>query len=174
MPAAPAEAVAPQVPASPRRPVRDRVDTSHLNEARGCHRGPAWDLRCEEVRAALRDPGAADAWFGDDRPPQLDGQIRFFLVQALLRRTVTFDEVADEAVAVAQMTNAYTVDSDWGPLLARAFAESRPQQLAAGQRRFLAALVDNDECWGSIANPMIWFRKAGLPAARADLRALLT
>jgi hypothetical protein len=129
----------------------------------------------DEIRAALRDPRAADAWFGgEDRPPQLDGHVRFFLVQALLRRTSTFDEVADAAVAVAQMTNAYTVDSDWGPLLERAFAGSQLQQLSAAQRRFLSALVDNDECWGEIANPMIWFGKAGLPATREELRALLT
>ena len=128
----------------------------------------------EEVRAALRDPRAADAWFVEERPPQLDGQTRFFLIQALLRRTASFDEIADEAVAVAQMTNAYTVDSDWGPLLERAFTESQPEKLSAAQRRFLSALADNDECWGAIANPMIWFRTAGLPATRADLRALLT
>ncbi|WP_433288900.1 hypothetical protein [Micromonospora sp. CA-244673] len=128
----------------------------------------------EEIRAALRDPRAADAWFGEDRPPQLDGQVRFFLVQALLRRTRTFAEVADAAVAVAQMTNAYTVDFDWGPLLERAFAGAQQGQLSAAQRRFLSALVDNDECWGNIANPMIWFGKAGLPAEREALRAMLT
>jgi hypothetical protein len=128
----------------------------------------------DEIRAALRDPRTADAWFGEDRPPQLDGQVRFFLVQALLRRTATFDEVADAAVTVAQMTNAYTVDSDWGPLLERAFAGSQPRQLSTAQRRFLSALVGNDECWGKIANPMIWFAKAGLPTKREELRALLT
>jgi hypothetical protein len=87
---------------------------------------------------------------------------------------VSFDEIADEAVAVARMTNAYTVDSDWGPLLERAFTESQLGKLSAAQGRFLSALADNDECWGAIANPMIWFRKAGLPENRADLRALLT
>lgn len=127
----------------------------------------------DEVRAGLRDPRAADAWFGDDRPPQLDGQVRFFLLQALLRRTTTFDEVAGEALAIARMTSAYTVDSDWGPLLERAFPAAPPRPLPAAQRRFLAAIVDNDECWGMIANPMIWLGRAGLPTEREELRALL-
>ncbi|GAA4609100.1 hypothetical protein BJY16_007163 [Actinoplanes octamycinicus] len=128
-----------------------------------------------EIQAALRDPRAADAWFGsgENRPAQLDGQVRFFLLQALLRRTTTFDEVADAAVAVARMTNAYTVDSDWGPLLARAFAGARGGPFSPAQRRFLAALVDNDECWGAIANPIIWLDAAGLPAEREQLRALV-
>lgn len=106
----------------------------------------------------------------------LDGQVRFALVDALLRRTTSFDEVADAALAVARMTNAYTADSDWGPLLARAFPEGsvNAQGLSEAQRRFLAAIVDNDECWGSIANHMMWFRKVGLPADRDELRALLT
>lgn len=140
---------------------------------------PCRSAALDEVRAALRDPEAADAWFGadawitGDRPPQLEGQVRFSLLRALLRRTATFDEVADEAVAVARMTNQYTVDSDWGPLLERAFAGSAPGPLSPAQRRFLAALVDNDACWGNIGNPLIWFRKAGLPAEREELRALL-
>jgi hypothetical protein len=58
--------------------------------------------------------------------------------------------------------------------LERAFAGAQHRQLSAAQRRFLSALVDNDECWGKIANPMIWFGKAGLPTKREELRALLT
>lgn len=127
----------------------------------------------DEVRAALRDPRAADAWFGEDQPPQLDGQVRFFLIQALLRRTTMFDEVADAAVAIAQMTNAYTVDSDWGPLLERAFAGGQDRPLSAAHRRFLFAIVNNDKCWGNVANPMTWLLKVGLPTEREELRALL-
>ncbi|MEV6813131.1 hypothetical protein [Micromonospora sp. NPDC051296] len=129
----------------------------------------------DEVRLALRDPRTADSWF-DENPPQLDGQVRFTLVEALLRRTTAFDEVAEAALAVARMTNAYTVDSDWGPLLIRAFPEGfvKGQELSAAQRQFLTAIVDNDRCWGSIANPTFWFSRAGLPADRDGLRALLT
>jgi hypothetical protein len=126
-----------------------------------------------EVRLALRDPEAADAFFTEN-PPQLDGQVRFALIAALLRRTTTFDEIADAAVTVAHMTNAYTVDSDWGPLLARAFPDglATGHRLSGSQRRFLTAILDNDQCWNSVANPMIWFHRLGLPTERERLRAL--
>jgi hypothetical protein len=81
--------------------------------------------------------------------------------------------VADEAVAVAQMTNTYTVDST-GDLCWNEHSPEPSTGSSAAQRRFLSALVDNDECWGKIANPMIWFGKAGLPTKREELRALLT
>jgi hypothetical protein len=92
-----------------------------------------------------------------------------------LRRTTTFDEVADEAVAVARMTNAHTVASDWGPLLVRAFPDgfASGQTLSESQRRFLRAIVDNDECWGIISNPYSWLRPLGLPTDRAELRSLV-
>ncbi|MEU7476600.1 hypothetical protein AB0A63_11500 [Lentzea sp. NPDC042327] len=125
-----------------------------------------------EVRAALRDPEAADDLLGE-HPPQLEGKLRFQLVAALLRRTTEFDQIADEAVAVARMTNEYTVDADWGPLLLRAFRGGPGDRLSEAQRRFLGAVVDNDRCWGSIANRVLWLRRAGLPADRDGLRALL-
>jgi hypothetical protein len=92
----------------------------------------------------------------------------------LLRRTTTFDEVADAALAVARMTSAFTVERDWGPLLARAFPDrsTNDHALTATQRRFLAALADNDRCWGPVANPMIWLLRAGLPTSRDEVRAL--
>ncbi|ANZ40890.1 hypothetical protein BBK82_37810 [Lentzea guizhouensis] len=125
-----------------------------------------------EVRLALRDPAAADDLLGE-QPPQLEGKLRFQLIKALLRRTTEFDEIVDEAVAVARMTNEYTVDADWGPLLHRAFRGGPADRLSESQRRFLTAVVDNDRCWGSIANRMLWLRRAGLPADRDGLRALL-
>jgi hypothetical protein len=126
----------------------------------------------DEVRSALRDPRAADAMF-DENPAQIWGQMRFALVEALLRRTATFDEIADEAVAVARMTNAHTVRSDWGPLLVRAFPNGYASPLSENQRRFLVAILDNDECWGIIANPYGWLRGVGLPTARDELRLLV-
>jgi hypothetical protein len=128
----------------------------------------------EEIRSALRDPHAADEIF-DENPPQLWGQLRFALIEALLRRTATFDEIAGEAIAVARMTNAHTVESDWGPLLVRAFPDgfAAGDTLSENQHRFLLAIVDNDECWGIVANPYNWFRRVGLPTDRAELRSLL-
>ncbi|GAA2624694.1 HEAT repeat domain-containing protein [Dactylosporangium fulvum] len=126
------------------------------------------------VREALLDPETADGWFADHEM-LLDGWLRFALVQTLLRRTTTFTEIRDEALAVARMTNAYTVDSDWGPLLQRAFpARHTPgTPLHPAQHAFLTALVENDECWNGIANMIIWFSRAGLPHEREELRTLL-
>ncbi|WAC91168.1 HEAT repeat domain-containing protein [Mycobacterium sp. Aquia_213] len=128
----------------------------------------------EEIRSALRDPRAADALF-DENPPLIWGQMRFALIEALLRRTATFDEIVDEAVAVARMTNAHTVQSDWGPMLVRAFPEAftSTDALSENQRRFLVAIVENDECWGVIANPYGWLRGVGLPTERDELRSLV-
>lgn len=77
---------------------------------------------------------------------------------------------------MARRTNAYTVESDRGPLLRRAFPERHApgQPLTAAQRRFLSAIVDNDACWGGIANPILWFRRTGLPDQRDPLRALVS
>jgi hypothetical protein len=60
---------------------------------------------------------------------------------------------------VARMTNAHTVASDWGPLLVRAFPDgfASGQTLSENQRRFLRAIVDNDECWGIISIPTAGF-----------------
>ncbi|MEU5850140.1 hypothetical protein [Saccharopolyspora shandongensis] len=128
-----------------------------------------------EVRRALVDPAAADDWFAEHLP-QLAGKFRFSLVEALLRRTRSFEETLPEALAIARMTNAYTVESDWGPLLERAFParHAQGQALTAAQQEFLSAIVDNEECWGNVANPMSWFGKTGLPYDRESLRALVS
>jgi len=127
-----------------------------------------------KVRRALEDPVTADSWF--DQPiPQLEGKFRFALVAALLRRAATFEEIIMPALAIARMTNAYTVDFDWGPLLVKAFPVSYSPRtgLSRAQHQFLTAIAANDECWGAIANPALWLSRAGLPAARDALRELL-
>ncbi|MEV5537249.1 hypothetical protein AB0L13_10345 [Saccharopolyspora shandongensis] len=93
-----------------------------------------------------------------------------------MRRTRSFEEILPEALAIARMTNAYTVESDWGPLLERAFParHAQGQALTAAQQEFLSAIVDNEECWGNVANPMSWFGKTGLPYDRESLRALVS
>jgi len=127
-----------------------------------------------EVHRALEDPAAADSWFTQPLP-QLDGKFRFALVTALLRRAATFEEILAPALAIARMTSAYTVDFDWGPLLAKAFPVSYSHQgrLSRAQHQFLAAIAANNQCWGAIANPALWLRRAGLPASRDALLALL-
>lgn len=39
--------------------------------------------------------------------------------------------------------------------------------------QFLTEIVDNDGCWGSVANPHTWLRNAGLPNRRDDLLAVV-
>ncbi|SNS19165.1 hypothetical protein SAMN05216252_10415 [Actinacidiphila glaucinigra] len=123
---------------------------------------------------ALADPAAADAWF-DEPLPHFDGWFRFTLLRGLLDRARHFDEVLPAALALVPMCGQYTVDSDWGPLLASAFPEpyapGRP--LTAAQQAYLRALADRDACWGDIANRVSWLRSAGLPTQRDPLRALL-
>lgn len=123
---------------------------------------------------ALGDPAAADAWFGEPLP-QFDGWFRFTLLRGLLDRARDFEEVLPAALALVPMCSQYTVDSDWGPLLASAFplpyAPGRP--LTDSQRAFLLALSDQDDCWGNVANCVSWLRSAGLPTEREGLRASL-
>lgn len=122
------------------------------------------------VKEALLDPVTADAWFAGQQVLE-SGWLRFELVRALLRRTTVFAEIEEQAVAVARMTNAHTVDADWGPLLRRAFpAPHRPgAPLAPAQSAFLTALLDNPDCWPGTGNAIGWFRRAGLPYRRDEL-----
>lgn len=128
-----------------------------------------------EIRHALTDPAAADDWFSE-HVPEAEGKFRFALIATLLRRTSDIDEILPEALAVARITSAYTVDNDWGPLLKRAFPEpyAPGAPLTAPQQQLLSAIVDNDECWDSISNPVLWFRRVGLPDKRASIRALVS
>ncbi|WP_157570304.1 hypothetical protein [Microtetraspora malaysiensis] len=74
------------------------------------------------------------------------------------------------------MTSTYPVGADWGPLLKRAFTERHTpgRPLTTAQRRFLSAIVDNDEYWSGVANPLLWFGDAGLPHNRESLRTLVS
>ncbi|MFF7209319.1 HEAT repeat domain-containing protein [Streptomyces sp. NPDC008238] len=123
---------------------------------------------------ALSDPAAADAWFAEPLP-QFDGWFRFTLLRGLLDRARDFDEVLPAALALAPMCSQYTVDREWGPLLACAFPGPRTpgRPLTEAQSAFLRALVAQDDCWGTIANRVSWLRSAGLPTEREPLRALL-
>ncbi|GAA3924345.1 HEAT repeat domain-containing protein [Actinomadura viridis] len=124
---------------------------------------------------ALQDPAAADAWFTVPLP-QFDGWFRFTLLAALLERTTAFEDVLPAALAVARITSDFTVDRDWGPLLARAFP--RPyvpgDPLTAAQRAFLGALAGNFGCFrDDIPDRLPWLHGAGLPGARPAVQALL-
>ncbi|WP_327001955.1 hypothetical protein OHA72_43565 [Dactylosporangium sp. NBC_01737] len=73
-----------------------------------------------EVRAALREPGAIADWFDDDEDPQQSGWFLQTLVQALLRRTTTFEEVEPEATVIAAEPGGYARDRCLEDLLPRA------------------------------------------------------
>ena len=100
------------------------------------------------IRALLLDAGAARSWFEGQPEGSLD-QLRLAAIQAMLRRTISFDEVLDIALVLARTADSTTVDYDWGPLLVRAFpgGYAAGQELSSAQRAYLTALVENDKCW---------------------------
>lgn len=133
------------------------------------------DAATAEILAALVDPAACDDWFAE-RPPQFPARIRFTLVAAALDRVEGFDRLLPAAVAVARIAGKHSVNFDWGPLLLAAFPEGAPpDRLPEAPRRYLAALVDNDELWDPRhGNASLVFRQAGLPYDRAACRSLAT
>jgi hypothetical protein len=130
-----------------------------------------------ELIQALENAGSMDSWF-TEIPPQFDLRPRFSVVTRLVERVPHFEHLVDAAVAVAGVTSKYCVDFDWGPLLVAAFGNSgddssdkdrdgRGRITTGAQRRFLEALVDNEELWDPhFANASLWFQKAHLPYDR--------
>lgn len=133
-----------------------------------------------ELRAALVDPAAADAWF-QDRPGYFSGQVRFALVAALVSRSGPEDaaDLLPVFRALAAMAGPFTCEADLRGLLrlalgieegATASGVGNPTGL---QRAYLGAVVDNDRLWGTgAANPALVLRSLGLPTDREALAAL--
>lgn len=69
------------------------------------------------MRAALRDPGVVDPWFSGEDFQQPQGWFRTHLVDALLRRTTTFEEIAEEAAAA--VAHPYAGRIGYAQMLAR-------------------------------------------------------
>ena len=119
-----------------------------------------------EILAALRDPAATDEWFGT-RLPQLRTRIRFSLVAAAIERVDDPRRLLPAALALVPLASPYTVDRDWGLLLA-----ALPDGGAA-RRRYLGALVERAELWDPRnGNAFLAFKKAGLPYDREACRTL--
>ncbi|GAA0972381.1 hypothetical protein GCM10009555_025460 [Acrocarpospora macrocephala] len=134
------------------------------------------DAATQEILTALRNPTEADSWL-DDHPRQLSGFLRFALVAAAVQRAKSFDELLPSALAIASMTSHWTVESDWGPLLAAAFPVpvGEPPILTDAQRIYLQALVANDKVWDPVmGNPVPWFQRIGLSYDRDSCRNLLS
>ncbi|MEO7716396.1 MAG: hypothetical protein ABIY70_09335 [Capsulimonas sp.] len=121
----------------------------------------------EELATTLRlHASEIDTWFSE-RPPQFEMSPRFSIIERLAKNVKDFGQIVDAAVAVAQVATKHTVDYDWGPLLAMAFADGSGSPSSEPQRRYLEALVDREELWDPVyANPRRWFKKAGLPYDR--------
>ncbi|MCE7011981.1 hypothetical protein LWC34_55605 [Kibdelosporangium philippinense] len=135
---------------------------------------PSCSDRTEATRlilAALQDPATADGWFPEPLP-QFDGWFRFTLISAAIERTNSFEELLPAALAVVPLGSGYTVDSDWGPLLAKAFPTPFDGELTPAQRAFVSAIAEHDGNWDQTANQVVWLRKAGLPDTREQLRAV--
>jgi len=127
-----------------------------------------------EILAALEDPLACQGWFTEPLPFK-PGLIRFWLVAAAIERVDEFERLLPAALAVARVAGKYTVNSDWGRLLQAAFPGPEPVSgpLPAAQRRYLRALVGNEELWDPrYGNASLMFRDAGVPYDREACRAL--
>jgi hypothetical protein len=90
-----------------------------------------------EIRAALGDPDAVSRWF-DGRHPQREGWFLDTLVTVLLRRTTTFEDIEDEAMAIAMASDNDARQCSLTTLWLRAFPPDVPDSPA--QQRFRDAL----------------------------------
>ena len=133
-----------------------------------------------ELRTALLDPAAADAWFGD-RPGYFDGHVRFTLVSALVERSGPEDaaDLLPVFRALAAVSSPFTAERDLEGLLRLALGGEEgndvpplkaPTEL---QRAYLRAIVQSDGLWDSaIANFPLLLHRLGLSENRAALRGL--
>lgn len=125
-----------------------------------------------EIFAALADPAATDDWF-THRLPQIPTRIRFSLVAAAIARVDDPDRLLPAALAIAPIASRYTVRDEWGPLLHALFGGRTSDPLSPAQRRYLGALVDNEDLWDpSNGTVGLVFRDAGLPYDRDTCRNL--
>jgi hypothetical protein len=114
-----------------------------------------------------RNTSEIDRWF-KVLPPQFHHHPRFDVISRLVAQVKDFDRLADAAIKVIAVAAKYSVDFDWGPLLAAAFADGSGVAQTAAQHRYLSALVNKRELWDpKFGNARMWFKKAGLPYDRA-------
>ncbi|MDB6153950.1 MAG: hypothetical protein JWL90_2403 [Chthoniobacteraceae bacterium] len=112
--------------------------------------------------------GSIEEWFMEN-PPQFAMHPRFAVVRRLLEQVRDFERLAGAAVAVLEVTAKYSVDFDWGPLLAAAFPEGNGKLSTHARCRFLSTLVEKEEFWDpNFGNALKWFQMAGLPYNRHE------
>jgi hypothetical protein len=93
------------------------------------------------IRSALRDPNAVNGWFDGDHPLG-GGWLLEALVQVLLRRTRTFEDIEEEATAIALTPESYARQAALRTLWLRAFPPDVPE--TAAERRF-SELLDRQK-----------------------------
>jgi hypothetical protein len=93
------------------------------------------------IRTALRDPDTVNGWFDGDHPVG-GGWLLEGLVQVLLRRTQTFEDIEEEATAIALAPDSYARDAALRALWLRAFPPDVPE--TAAERRF-SELIDRQK-----------------------------
>lgn len=139
---------------------------------------------------ALEDTRTVDGWF-PYLLPTMEVRLVYEIVDSLLlEHDLTWDEMLPAALGVARDGTTESVSSGWGPFLVRGFRGrwERGEPLTAAQRAYLAAIVDNDDCWRAERNRVnpaaseeylgarnrdYWFTRAGLPTDRDRLRILI-
>ncbi|GAA1461409.1 hypothetical protein NE857_14175 [Nocardiopsis exhalans] len=133
-----------------------------------------------ELRTALLDPAAADAWFAD-RPGYFDGHVRFSMVKALVERSESEDapDLLPVFQALAAVSSAFTAERDLQGLLSLALGRERRSAAAPVeyptelQRAYLRALVDSDGLWDpGTADFTFLLKGLGLPPVRESMRSL--
>jgi len=124
-------------------------------------------IALDELIGAL-ETGKIDGWFVE-RPPQFSMCPRFSAIARVVEQVKEFGRLVNAAIATVALSSKYTVDQDWGPFLAMAFADGSGTVKTDSQRRFLEALVNRTELWDQrFGNAQKWFKKAGLPFDRGE------
>jgi len=127
----------------------------------------------ELLNALEHNAEKIDDWFVE-KPPQFPMMPRFCIVQRLVEQVKDFDRLVNSAIAVVGVTTKRCADFDWGPLLAAAFSDGSGIVKTESQRRFLRALLRNEQIWDSkFANSRRWFGRAGLPLDRGACARLI-
>ena len=142
---------------------------------------PSDPAAAQPLLAVLSQPEDLKSWFAE--PPWRHYGVRERLIEGLLERDLTFQEMLPAAVAIAETANPHFPDQDWGLLLRKAFPDvvfepgvqpPPPRPLDDAQRAYLRALVKNDEIWDKTNGSARLARmRVGIPHTQAEVLALL-
>jgi hypothetical protein len=129
---------------------------------------------------ALTHPSRVNGWFLD-QPPLFEMHTRFSLLEELIQRGLTIEELLPAALALIAGSTAMNADFEWGRVLQVAFPEQvaafkpgvrppLPARISPAQRAVLEALVDNQSLWDSRNGNASFARmRVGLPNVREEV-----